>query len=121
MDVTLAEFLDSLTGLDRAAILAIAGEVDEHTSSAAGELEWWTATMEIERQLRMRHAARLAGAAALRASQVVIRAAIAAGMSPADRAVTTTARAAAAVARGLVIDAAATEGLIRNCGHLVAA
>jgi len=114
-------FIVSLRQLDGDGILAVHAELDEQAASAAGELAWWSATVEIERLLRIRRAGRLAATAATRAAAAVLSAASAAGFELPDERVTAVARAAADVARGLVVEASAAEDLLRHLTHLVAA
>jgi len=121
MDVEVDGFISWLHGLDEAAIVATAAELDLAASSAAGEVEWWRATVEIDRLLRARHAGRRAGLAANRAAAAVTAAARAAGMTLPDARVTAVARAAAEVARGLLVDASAVDDLLRGCRGLAAA
>jgi hypothetical protein len=121
MDVEVDGFISWLHGLDEPAIVATAAELDLAASSAAGEVEWWRATVEIDRLLRARHAGRRAGLAANRAAAAVTAAARAAGMTLPDPRVTAVARAAAEVARGLLVDASAVDDLLRGCRGLAAA
>jgi|HubBroStandDraft_6_1064221.scaffolds.fasta_scaffold849295_1 hypothetical protein len=121
MDLELDGFISWLRHLDAAAITAAAAELDEAASSAAGEVDWWRATVEIDRLLRARHAGRRAGVAANQAAAAVTAAARAAGMAMPDPRVTAVARAAADVARGLLVNAAAVDDLLRGCRGLAAA
>ncbi|MHB8464215.1 MAG: hypothetical protein ACYDH6_03500 [Acidimicrobiales bacterium] len=119
MDV--GSFVASLRQLDARSIDAAAADLDRQASSAAGEVSWWRATVEIDRELRARHAGRLAARAAHQATTAVLRAAAGAGIELPDARVTAVARAAADVARGLSVDAPAAGDLLRGCRHLVAA
>lgn len=117
----LESFVARLRHLDAEAIDAAASDLDEQSSSAAGEVSWWKATVEIDRELRAHHAGRLGARAANMAGAAVLRAAADAGIPLPDDRVTAVARAAAEVARGLVIDAPAAGDLLRGCRHLAAA
>ncbi len=117
----LPHFIECLHRLDRATILAAALELDESASSAAGEVSWWRATVEIDRQLRRHRAGIRAAHAARAATSAVLWAAGQAGIALPDDRVTAVARAAADVARGLEVHAAAVDDLLRGCRHLVAA
>jgi hypothetical protein len=119
--VTIEEFIVILRQLTAEMILAAADDLDEHASSAAGEVAWWRATVEIDRLLRVHHAGRRAALAASQAAAAVTAAAVKAGLDLADRRVTAVARAAADVARGLTVDASAVQDLLEGCRHLVAA
>ena len=121
MDLELDGFISWLRHLDAAAITAAAAELDEAASSAAGEVDWWRATVEIDRLLRARHAGRRAGVAANQAAAAVTAAARAAGIVMPDPRVTAVARAAADVARGLLVNASAVDDLLRGCRRLAAA
>ena len=98
----LEQFIETLEGLTATDLMAIASDLDAAYASAAGEVAWWQATVEIERVLRRRHCGREATAAAHRASVAVQAAAALAGVELPDVRVTVVARAAADVARGLV-------------------
>lgn len=117
----LGEFIAALQQLDGDAIVAAAAELDHRVSSAAGEVSWWRATLEIERQLRLRRAGRRAALAANQAATAVTRAAARAGIELSDMRVTLVARAAADVARGLAVDAAAAGDLLQGVSALCAA
>lgn len=117
----LGEFIASLQRLDGDTIVAAARDLDEQVSSAAGEVSWWRATLEIDRQMRLRRAGRRAAQAASQAAAAVTRAATRAGIELPDSRVTMVARAAADVARGLAVDAAAADGLLQGVRALCAA
>jgi hypothetical protein len=119
MDVN--QFIGSLNRLDVDAIVATAADLEERASSAAGEVTWWRATVEIDRQLKACRAGRRAAVAASRAAAAVIHAAAAGGLPTADQRVTAVARAAADVARGLEVSAPAADELLEGCRRLVAA
>ena len=117
----LRSFLSSLRMMDSGQIVAASADLDEQVASAAGQMEWWRATVEIDRELRARRSARLGASAAHDAAVAVTEAARAAGIGLPDPRVTAVARAAGDVARGLVVHAAATDDLLRGCRHLSAA
>lgn len=96
----LAARLGHLTG-DQ--IEALAAVVRAELGSADGEVQWWRATLGVERKLRCARRGRLAGVAGHEASAAVLRAADAAGIRATRRdEVTLVARAASDVARALV-------------------
>jgi hypothetical protein len=119
--MTSEEFLTILRRLTAEMILAAALELEEHAASAAGEVAWWRATVEIDRLLRLNHAGRMAARAALQAAASVSAAAAAAGLDRADPRVMSVARAAADVARGLAAQSSAVDDLLAGCRHLIAA
>jgi hypothetical protein len=100
MDVE--SLIEVLGGLSEKELTAIAAVIAADADSAAGEVAWWHATVEVERQLRQRRRGRQANLAACRAARAVQRAAALAGVSLPDARVTLVARAAADVARGVV-------------------
>ena len=71
------------------------------TESLADEVDWWRATIAIDRAIRHARGTRLAARAAVDASEVVQERAEHAGFTLPDTTVTRVARAAAEVARGL--------------------
>ena len=117
----LQAFIASLQRLDRRGISAVAAELQQQAASVAGEVSWWQATIEIDRQLRARSARRLGASAAHQASMAVLQAAAEAGIALPDDEVIAVARAAGEVARGLVAQSSAANDLLRGCRHLVAA
>ena len=117
----LSDFMGLLERLDADAIAAAASELDAYAASAAGELSWWRATVEIDRELRLHRAGRVAALSATQAAAAVTQAAVAAGITLPDARVTVVARAAADVARGLAVHATAVDELLRGCRHLTAA
>jgi hypothetical protein len=119
--VNIEEFLITLQRLTADMILAAADDLDEQASTAAGEVAWWRATVEIDRLLRLHRVGRRAALAASQAAAAVTAAAISAGLDLADRRVTAVARAAADVARGLTAESTAVQDLLDGCKHLVAA
>jgi hypothetical protein len=119
--MTSEEFLTSLRRLTAGTIIATAEDLEENAASAAGEVAWWRATVEIDRLLRRLHASRMAARAAAQAAAAVGEAAVAAGLDRTDPRVTAVARAAADVARGLAADSSAVDDLLAGCKHLLAA
>jgi hypothetical protein len=117
----LGSFVETLRQLDALSIGAAADELDAAASSAAGEVSWWRATVEIDRQLRAHHASRSGARAAHQAASAVLSAAARCGIALPDDRVTAVARAAADIARGLAVDAAAAQDLLQGCQQLVAA
>ena len=71
--MTSEEFLTILRSLTAEIILAAAADLEEHAASAAGEVAWWWATVEIDRLLRLNRAGRTAARAALQAAFCVER------------------------------------------------
>ena len=119
--MTSEEFLTSLRRLTAGTIIATAEDLEENAASAAGEVAWWRATVEIDRLLRLHRASRIAARAAARAAGAVAEAAVAAGLDRTDPRVTAVARAAADVARGLAAESSAVDDLLAGCKHLIAA
>jgi hypothetical protein len=98
-----ASFAARLGRLTGDQIEALAGVVRAELGSADGEVQWWRATLGVERSLRCARRGRLAGAAGHEASAAVLRAADAAGIRSTRRDdVTLVARAASDVARAIV-------------------
>ncbi len=95
--------------------------IPHHPASAAGEVAWWRATVEIDRLLRLNRSGRVAARVASQAAATVATAAVAAGLDRADPRVMSVARAAADVARGLAAQSSAVDDLLAGCRHLVAA
>jgi hypothetical protein len=117
----LESFVAALQHLDAKGIAAASTELDLRVATAAGEVSWWRATVAIDRQLRARRAGRLGALAAHKATAAVMGAAMNAGVPVGDPRVIAVARAAADVARGLVVQAPAAHELLRGCQHLVIA
>ena len=107
-------FTRGLGGLSERDVTGIAAAIGDRASSAAGEVAWWHATLEIERRLRAGRLCREANMAGYRAARAVQEAAVLAGMSMSDSRVVVVARAAADVARGVVAgsDVAVSELLL---------
>jgi hypothetical protein len=102
MAMQLESFIEALERLTAQQLGAVADQLDAAYASAAGEVAWWQATVDIERSVRRQHCGRHAMLAAHRASLAVLAAARSAAMELPDGRVTLVARAAADVARGLV-------------------
>jgi hypothetical protein len=90
--------LDTLTGSDLERI-ALSLELD----SLADEVDWWRATIAIDRAIRRARCSRQAARAAVRAVEAVQARATCAGRALPHNTVKRVARAAAEVARGLVV------------------
>ena len=105
-------FIDALGQLSVDDVDFIAHDIEAAAASAAGEVAWWQATVEIERLVRLRHRGRLATVAAHRAARAVLGVASTAGRSLPDDRVTAVARAAAEIARGLVAGGDAQVGTL---------
>jgi hypothetical protein len=95
-------FIDGIRTLSGTELTAIAGAITADASSAAGEVAWWHATVELDRHLRQCRHRRQANVAGCRASRAVQMAAGTAGIALPDDRVTLVARAAGEVARGIV-------------------
>ena len=120
MDVE--RFIITVGRLSVGEMAAIATAIDASAASAAGEVAWWHATVEIERLLRQRRCSREATLAAHRAAEAVLASAREQGIALPDTQVTCVARAAADVARGLVAGGVAqVDELTRTWPVLVAA
>ena len=119
--MSIDEFVSRLRVMTPAMILAAADDLELQAATAAGEVAWWRATVEIDRLLRVRRAGRRAAVAASRAAAAVTAVALAGGLDVADSRVTAVARAAAEVARGLAAESTAVDDLLRGCRHLLAA
>ncbi len=101
MDV--AEFSQALEGLTAEDVHRIAATLtNNHSDSAADEVEAWRVTLTIDRVLRRTHRTRLAARAASSITHTVLQIAAAQGIRLPDEDVTHVARAAAEVARGLI-------------------
>jgi hypothetical protein len=77
--------------------------IHDHLATAAGEVDWWQATIGIDRALRHTGRSRQAAAAAYAASSAVWVAARRQGAKRSDPDVVLLARAAADAGRGLVV------------------
>jgi hypothetical protein len=99
--VQLEEFVTALDAMTAADLdrVALALELD----SLADEVDWWRATIAIDRAIRHARCSRQAAQAAVRAVEAVQASAAHAGRELPDPTVTRVARAAAQVARGLAV------------------
>jgi hypothetical protein len=102
-------FVQLLSRLSEGDIRAVAAEIGAHHCSAADDIAWWQATLQIDRALKADGCTRTAAMAALAAAKAVQQAAATAGVALPDDDVTAVARAAAEVARGLVAGEAARQ------------
>jgi hypothetical protein len=102
-------FTRLLSRLSESDIRSVAAEIDAHHCSAADDVAWWQATLQIDRALKAAGCTREAAMAALAAAKAVQSAALSAGLTLPDDRVTVVARAAAEVARGLVAGEAARD------------
>ena len=98
-------FLCALQALDRSDLGRLAGSLE--SDLVTDEVDWWRATIAIDKVLRHSHRTRQAAHAASLASRAVKDAATHAGISLPDDDVTRVARAAADIARGLAAGPAA--------------
>jgi hypothetical protein len=96
---TLPRFLDALEALTRDDLRRIAASLE--SESLTDEVDWWRATIAIDKVLRHSRCSRQAARAAGDAARAVQDAAVRSGVALPDAAVTRVARAAADVARGL--------------------
>lgn len=100
----LTDFTRTLEGMSAIDIRVVAAGLDACTKSPADEVETWQAIIVVDRELRRCRRTREAAAASIRASRAVLLAAEHAEMELPDQDVTRVARAAADVARGLVVE-----------------
>jgi hypothetical protein len=112
----LGEFTDVLGRMTATDIHRVAAALEQQRGTAAGDVDWWEATIAIERALKIAHRTRAAAAVACGASRAVQHAAVLCGVELPDNGVTAVARAAAEVARGL----AAGPGLENSVSVLLA-
>ena len=96
---TVGEFLDALHELNVDDLHRIAASLD--SESLTDEVDWWRATIAIDKVLRHSRCSRHAARSANDAARAVQEAAARGGISLPDPEVTRVARAAADVARGL--------------------
>ncbi len=99
----LPRFLAALDRLTADDIVLVAKSLDNE--SVADEVDWWRATIALDRALRHARATRVAGLAATRAAALVEERAAALGLGPATAA--PVARSAAEIARGCAVGPAA--------------
>ncbi|MEX0664941.1 MAG: hypothetical protein WD598_09270 [Acidimicrobiia bacterium] len=105
METTVAGFVDGLRDLTADAIGRIVDSLD--SEALTDEVDWWRATIAIDKVLRHSRCSRQAASAANDATRAVQEAAERDGISLPDPGVTRVARAAADVARGLAAGPAA--------------
>lgn len=103
--VELEEFVAALGSLTADDFHRVARALD--LDSLADEVDWWRATIAIDRAIRHGQCSRHAARAAARAADQVRASAVRAGFRLPDGEVTRVARAAAEVARGLAAGPAA--------------
>jgi hypothetical protein len=119
----LSEFTDTLAHMTADEIHVVAAALALRHATPAGDVDWWEATIAIERTLKVTHRTRAASMAALAASRAVQHAALANGVALPDDEVTAVARAAGEVARGLAAasdDDRALQVLLSSWSPLVA-
>src|SRR5438093_154734 len=104
-DTTVAGFLESLRALSAHDLQRIAASLASETLT--DEVDWWRATIAIDKVLRHSRCSRHAARAANDAVHVVQESAQREGIALPDQQVTRVARAAADVARGLAAGPAA--------------
>ena len=105
METTVPAFLDSLRAMTAHDVHRIAASLDSETLT--DEVDWWRATIAIDKVLRHTRCTRQAGNAARAAAHAVQEAAEREGFVLPDDDITKVARAAADMARGLVAGTAA--------------
>lgn len=93
------DFIDGLHTMTGDDLLRVAASLD--SDAICDEVDWWRATIAIDKVLRHQHCTRRAARAATDAAHAVQAAAGRAGIPLPDAQVTRVARAAAEVARGL--------------------
>jgi hypothetical protein len=103
--VDLDAFVAALADLTADDLHRVAKSLD--MDSLADEVDWWRATIAIDRAIRHARVARHAARAAADAVALVQASAVRAGMQLPDDDVTRVARAAAEIARGLAVGPAA--------------
>jgi hypothetical protein len=99
------DFIDGLRTLTGDDLLRVAAALD--SDAICDEVDWWRATIAIDKVLRHQHCTRRAARVATDAAHAVQAAAGRAGIPLPDAQVTRVARAAAEVARGLSAGASA--------------
>jgi len=114
------QLLARLRELDADSIDRAAAEIDRRDTSAADEIAWWTAQIEIDRLVTQRRLRLPAAAAAARAASAVTHAARRAGLDSHDTRVVAVARAAGDLARAVTAGTAVNR-LLGACPHLAAA
>lgn len=101
----LADYLGTLRGMRPDDLRSVAASLTGE--SVADEVDWWRATIAIDRALRYERCTRQAGQAAAEAAQAVEDAATRGGAPMPDAEVRRVGRAAAEIARGIVAGPAA--------------
>ena len=109
----LSHFNHAIGRLTGDEIRVIATGLQASHSSAADEVDWWQATITIDRVLRTSGRTRTAAMAAMTATKAVQSAAVADGIDLPDSAVTSVARAAAEIARAIVAGTDADDALVQ--------
>ena len=97
----LTQFTQAIARMTSDDIHLVALEIDAHRASTADEIAWWQATMRIDRSLKEAGRSRAAAIAVLNAAKAVQAIGAACGRSLPDTEVTSVARAAAEIARGI--------------------
>jgi hypothetical protein len=105
MEASVARFVDGLRTMSADDIRRIVDSLD--SEALTDEVDWWRATIAIDKVLRHSRCSRQAARAANDATRAVQEAATHEGISLPDAGVTRVARAAADVARGLAAGPAA--------------
>jgi hypothetical protein len=106
MDVR--DFGKAMAGLSAADITLVAQRIESHQETASDDVEWWHATITIDRALKGSGRSRLAAACAHAAAESVLAAAERGGMTLPDHRATAVARAASEIARALMAGDEAT-------------
>ncbi len=102
--MNLSKFLLALDDLTLDDIRALASELDAMVANAAEEVEVTRSYLRIESILRHEHKVREAAHASHRAAEAIVAVATRCGADLPDSTVTRVARAAATIARGLVVE-----------------
>src|SRR5438045_226178 len=97
----LTQFTHAIGRMSGEDIHVIATEIGAHRASTADEIAWWQATLQIDKTLKEGGRCRAAAMAALHAAKAVQAIGAASGRSLPDDEVTSVARAAAEIARGI--------------------
>lgn len=107
MDVE--EFSRAVIGLSRSDVRRVAAEIEAHRASVADDIDWWEATIAIDRVLKHDGLSRTAAVAASSVSRQVLARAEETGCARAGADAISVARAAGNIVRGLVAGPAAQE------------
>ncbi len=105
----LRRFTQAIARLSGSDIHRLARDIQSRHDTAAADLMWWHSTITIERALKASGRTREASMAAMDAARAVQRVAAERGMDLPDGEVTSVARAAAEIARGLCAHGIAAE------------